>query len=90
MADQQPRDQVQPTTEGQRAMTTPDFTGATWRKSYGSESGDCVEVTLHNGLVGVRDTKDQGNGPILAFTATEWQAFLLGVDAGQFNLDAMS
>lgn len=71
-------------------MPTPDFTGAKWRKSSGSESGDCVEVTFHNGLVGVRDTKDMDGGPILAFTPSEWRAFLQGVDTGQFSIDAMS
>jgi hypothetical protein len=39
--------------------------------------------------IGVRDTKDAGHGPILAFTQTEWAAFLEGAADGEFNLDRL-
>lgn len=62
------------------------FTG--WHKSSLSSAGDnCVEVGLaDDGTIGVRDTKQQGAGPILAFTPAEWEAFLGGVRRGEFDL----
>jgi hypothetical protein len=36
-----------------------------------------VEVAeLQPGLIGVRDTKDAGRGPVLVFEATAWRSFL--------------
>jgi hypothetical protein len=39
-----------------------------------------------HGVVLVRDSKDQGRGPILMFTRDELAAFLAGVEHGEFNL----
>ncbi|MFL6126084.1 DUF397 domain-containing protein [Actinophytocola sp.] len=53
-------------------------TATNWHKasfSQGQENG-CVEVGSVPGLTGVRDTKLGAASPILAFTATEWEAFL--------------
>ncbi len=62
-----------------------DSTGAVWRKStYSGPDGNCVEVAfLVDGNVAVRDTKDNGTGPLLAFTPSEWDAFLNGMSAGE-------
>jgi predicted secreted Zn-dependent protease len=57
-----------------------------WRKSSVSASGDCVEVALASGSILVRDSK-QRKPYVLEFTSTEWQAFLSGVRAGEFDLD---
>jgi len=67
-------------------MSTPDFTSAEWHKSTysGDNGGQCVEVAFHADVVGLRDSKAQGHGPILAFTRTEWDAFVQGVIDGQF------
>ncbi|MFF0499501.1 DUF397 domain-containing protein [Nocardia aobensis] len=64
-----------------------DSTGAVWRKSkYSGPDGNCVEVAfLGDGNVGVRDTKDGGRGPILAFTPGEWDAFVSGVTDGKLG-----
>jgi len=64
-----------------------DVTGAVWRKSsFSGPDGNCVEVAfLDDGNVAVRDTKDNGNGPVLAFTPGEWDAFVSGVSAGEFR-----
>lgn len=61
---------------------TQDFQG--WRKSHHSDpDGHCVEVgRAPDGTVGVRDTKDDGTGPTLAFTSDEWGAFLRAIRAG--------
>jgi hypothetical protein len=64
-----------------------DLNGAVWFKSSHSPSGSasCVEVAfLGGGTVAVRDTKDQGSGPILRFTGDEWAAFIRGAQDGEF------
>lgn len=52
-----------------------------WRKSRHSEPGaSCVEVGRSmEDLIGVRDTKQHGNGPTLIFTRAEWAAFLRSI-----------
>jgi hypothetical protein len=61
------------------------FTG--WRKSSLSSGGDnCVEVGFAaDGRVAVRDTEHDGRGPALVFTPGEWEAFLGGVQGGEFD-----
>ncbi|NMO51264.1 DUF397 domain-containing protein [Actinoplanes sp. TBRC 11911] len=61
-----------------------------WRKSTRSAQGDCVEVSYrsHDETILVRDTKAAGKGPVLAFTRSEWTAFLGGIHDGEFNLPA--
>jgi hypothetical protein len=49
-------------------------------------SGDCVEVAqLERGDVAIRDSKDEA-GPVLRSVPGEWQAFIAGVKAGEFDL----
>lgn len=59
-----------------------------WRKSTLSSGGDnCVEVAFAaDGTIGVRDSKQQGLGPVLEFTPGEWEAFLGGVRGDEFEL----
>jgi hypothetical protein len=68
----------------------PDFSTAKWRKSTTSDSGGCVEVAMVDGWIGVRDTKDNGTGPVLTFNRREWTAFLEGVEHREFTLDELS
>lgn len=52
-----------------------------------SDSFSCVEVgacACGDGSVLVRDSKDPG-GPVLRFTGPEWDVFLAGAKAGQFD-----
>ena len=58
-----------------------------WRKSSFSsgQGGNCVEVAeLPDGGRAVRHSKNPA-GPAIAYTAAEWDAFLLGAKAGEFD-----
>jgi Domain of unknown function (DUF397) len=75
-----------------------DLSNAAWRKSVRSTNGgDCVEVAVVPGdpavaghkadadeLYLIRDSKDP-DGPALAFTQSEWNAFVGGVKDGEFD-----
>ncbi|MBG0816012.1 DUF397 domain-containing protein [Planomonospora sp. ID82291] len=66
---------------------TQELKAATWRKSSlsGPDGGNCVEVAeLSSGRRGVRDSKNP-TGPALVFTSGEWNAFIDGAKAGEFD-----
>jgi hypothetical protein len=65
-------------------LSTTEPTRSAWRKSsYSACNGNCVEVVeLRRDLIGVRDTKDAGRGPVLAFEAAAWRSFLDSVKKG--------
>lgn len=69
------------------AVTSADICQASWRKSSFSQlNGNCFEISrLRPDRIGIRDTKDNGNGPVLIFTGAEWDAFLAGAKEGQFD-----
>jgi hypothetical protein len=48
-----------------------------WRKSSysGGSGGNCVEVADQAGRVLVRDTKQDGTGLVLRFSADAWRRF---------------
>jgi Domain of unknown function (DUF397) len=71
---------------GWRWMVQTAGSDARWVKSSVSFSNsNCVEVaSLSDGSVGVRHSQNPG-GPVLRFTGDEWQAFLGGVRAGEFD-----
>lgn len=71
-------------------MERPGFSSAKWRKSGNSGDGGCVEVAHVAGVIGVRDTKDDGAGPVLMFTEREWNAFIAGSRSGEFDLDRLA
>lgn len=57
-----------------------------WHKAAASNGGtNCVEVMETEEGFLVRDTKDDGSGPVLSFTHAEWEAFLSGVEHGEFD-----
>jgi hypothetical protein len=67
-----------------------DFSYTGWRKSsYSNSSANCVEVSFaatpgargagtmaHVEMVGVRDSKQLGSGPVLEFSTAAWNGFL--------------
>jgi len=60
---------------------------ADWRKSsHSNNSGNCVEVTATERVVGVRDSKQLGHGPVLDFTRAAWEAFVRAAKDGKFDL----
>ncbi|MFI7668596.1 DUF397 domain-containing protein [Nocardia sp. NPDC049526] len=61
-------------------------TGAAWFKSSYSQAGsECVEVAwLSDGVVGVRDSKNP-TGPALVFAPADWDAFMAGIQDGEFG-----
>ncbi|KAB1139785.1 DUF397 domain-containing protein [Micromonospora sp. DSM 115977] len=61
-------------------MSALDLTRAQWRTSSRSVgNGNCVEVAAAGDRIAVRDSKDRP-GPVLAFPASAWRAFVTGVD----------
>ncbi|MDF5755774.1 DUF397 domain-containing protein [Spongiactinospora sp. TRM90649] len=59
--------------------------GAVWFKATASDNGGgCVEVSMRDEGVSVRDSKDPG-GPVLHFSGQEWAAFIACVHAGEFD-----
>lgn len=57
-----------------------------WRKSTRSGGGDnCVEVRRNGSLIETRHSQ-RPDAEIIAYTETEWSAFLDGAKAGEFDL----
>jgi hypothetical protein len=65
----------------------PDPSGAGWRtSSYSQDATECVEAAfLPDGGVALRHSKDP-DGSVLHYTRAEWQAFVRGVNDGEFDL----
>jgi hypothetical protein len=64
-----------------------EFNEGKWRKSVrsGGNGGNCVEANFSvPGVVGVRDSKDRTQTP-LVYTVDEWRAFVGGVKDGEFD-----
>jgi hypothetical protein len=63
-----------------------DLSNVVWRKSSRSGANNCVEVAFVDDLVAVRDSKDS-DARVLIFTSAEWEAFIGGVENGEFSLE---
>jgi Domain of unknown function (DUF397) len=60
-----------------------------WRKSRRSnDSANCVEVGAvpDRRVVGVRDSKQEGRGPVLEFATPAWEAFVTAIRDGKASL----
>jgi Domain of unknown function (DUF397) len=55
-----------------------------WRRATWCQSGECVEVAQQNGVIVIRDSKRPSRRP-LRYTAEEWNSFIRGVKAGEFD-----
>ena len=60
---------------------------AVWQKSTrsGPVSDNCVEIAFVDGAIAMRDSKHP-EGPVLLFTAEEWDAFVEGAKGGEFDV----
>lgn len=72
-------------------MRHEDERAVSFRRSSACNGGMCVEVALSVGdNILVRDAKDGApDAPVLRFTKDEWEAFVVGVHAGEFSHDAL-
>jgi hypothetical protein len=85
-----------PVTEGKPDDSTSPYGGTAgslhlgsvvWKKSgrsNGNGGNNCVEVAFLDHGVAVRDSNDP-SGPVLMFTAAEWDAFVGGAKDGEFD-----
>lgn len=56
-----------------------------WRVSSFCSAGGCVEVRgAEDGMIELRDSKNPDAG-VMRYTPEEWDAFLDGVRAGEFD-----
>ncbi|MGW4072212.1 MULTISPECIES: DUF397 domain-containing protein [Streptomyces] len=58
-----------------------------FKSSFSPNQGTCVEVRFDEGVAHVRNTRER-SGPMVAFDRAEWEAFLLGVWNGEFEMPA--
>ena len=55
-----------------------------WRRAQGCANGSCVEVAQSGDHVWVRDSKNPQDPP-MKFTRDEWDVFIAGARAGDFD-----
>jgi hypothetical protein len=55
-----------------------------WHRASFCATGECVEVTEQDGMILLRDSKHPDGG-ILQYRSEEWQAFVHGIKAGEFD-----
>jgi Domain of unknown function (DUF397) len=67
-----------------RSHRTPQAKQPGWRKASFCQSGECVEVAQRDAMIVLRDSK-KPRGHVLSYTLEEWQAFVRGVKAGEFD-----
>lgn len=56
---------------------------SSWRRASFCASNECVEVAPHNGMIIMRNSTEP-HGQVM-YTAAEWQSFVLGIKAGEFD-----
>lgn len=63
-----------------------DISGVEWQRAPGDTSEASVEIAfLPGGAVAMRNSAEP-EGPVLRYTAAEWEAFVLGAKDGEFDL----
>lgn len=68
------------------ALYAMDISDAVWESAPGGPEEEKVEIArLAGGAVAMRNSKDPET--VLRYTAAEWEAFVLGVRDGEFDLE---
>jgi hypothetical protein len=57
----------------------------TWRRSSRCEYAACVEFAMGGDYIYLRDSKEAGVGEILMFARSQFNAFLNGMKANEFE-----
>ena len=65
-------------------MSTTPNPGPWIKASKSNDATNCVELRRNGNVIQLRDSKDP-NGPVLAFTGGELDAFVDGAGKGEFN-----
>jgi hypothetical protein len=61
-------------------MSSYNALSANWRKAtYSNGEGSCVEAGNIPGAVLIRDTKNNGTGPVLRVAPAEWDRFTASI-----------
>jgi hypothetical protein len=73
-----------------KAVTDEDLARVAWRISSRSDAagGSCVEAGPFadgTGRVAVRHSHHRTDGPVIVYTRAEWDAFIAGVKANEFD-----
>ncbi len=55
-----------------------------WRVARRCNGGACVRVASNGDLIVIGDSKNP-DGPVLAYSGSEWRAFVEGVRQGDFD-----
>jgi hypothetical protein len=55
-----------------------------WRRSSYCANGECLEIKPQGGKIFLRNSRDW-RGRTLRYTTEEWQSFVRGVKAGEFD-----
>jgi Domain of unknown function (DUF397) len=66
-------------------LSDADLASATWLSAGDRDTPNRVEIALVTGGLAMRDS-DHPDGPVLLFTQAEWDAFVAGVRADEFDL----
>lgn len=66
-------------------QTFPQDGGGWFKSSFCNQSQTCVEVRFVESIALLRHSR-KTDGPVLAFTRAEWEAFELGVFNGEFSM----
>jgi hypothetical protein len=63
------------------------WTNTVWRKSSRSAAGDgnCVEICVSENLVGIRDSKAEPGGPVLAVSRQSFRSFIGAAKSDAFE-----
>lgn len=68
-------------------MTRPDpapLSALAWRVAQRCNGGECIRIAANGDMVLIGDSKNP-DGPVLSYSAAEWQAFVEGIRHGDFD-----